>query len=87
MPAGTTGVSPVAATLCGEAISLAAESRREMAGAMLFDKRLHAEDNLIHVVRRDVVYRGNFLCRHVVFLAANVDFKVPARNVLFRLLR
>ena len=41
MPAGTTGVSPVAATLCGEAISFAAERRREVAGAVLFERRLH----------------------------------------------
>ena len=70
-------------TLCGEAISLAAECQREMAGAMLFDKRLHAADNLIHVVRLDVVFRRNLLCRHVVLLAANVDFNltVAVENV------
>ena len=84
---GTTGVSPVATTLRGEAISLTAESRREVAGTMLFDKRLHAADNLIHIVRLEIILHSNLLCRHVVLLAANVDFKVPARNVLFRLLR
>ena len=84
---GSCSVTSPKEALRGEAISLVAESRSEMAGTMLFNKRLHAADNLVHVVRLDVEFRRNFLCRHVVLLAANVDFKVPARNVLFRLQR